>query len=108
MLRSFLHYSLDVFYVPGDVLCDLIDLFGVYPIPEDKLVWCLWYTKSTQQVANLRARCLVRTVNYIVSSRRVHRTEDTFATEIGKELTISQLKDILSRHIPMSTPRRKK
>ena len=52
-------------------------------------------------------------MNYIVFSRRVHGTEDTFTTEIGEELIIhddsppihlSQLKDILSRHIPMSTP----
>ena len=55
----------------------------------------------------------MRAMNNIVFSRRVHRTEETFATEIEKELTIhnnsppihlSQLKDILPRHIPMSTP----
>ena len=55
----------------------------------------------------------MRTINNIVLSRRVHGTEETFANEIGKELTIhddsppihlSQLRDILPCHIPMSTP----
>ena len=111
--RCFLHYSPDVNYVPADVVCYLIDLFGVYQIPEDKPVWLLWYKKFPQQVADLRARALVRAVNNIVLSRGVHGTEETFATEIRKELTIhddsppihlSQLKYILPRHILMSTP----
>ena len=111
--RCFLHYSPDVYYVPADVVCYLIDLFGVYQIPENKPVWLLWYTKSPHQVADLRARALVCSVNYIVLSRRVHGTEETSANEIGKELTIhddsppihlSQLKDLLPRHIPMLTP----
>ena len=100
--------------MPADVVCFLIDLFDVYQLPEDKPVWLLWYTKSPQQGADLRARGLVRAVNDIVLSRRAHGTEETFANEIGKELTIhddsppihlSKLKDILPRHIPMSIPR---
>ena len=99
--------------MPADVVCYLMDLFGVHQIPEGKPIWLLQYTKSPQQVADLRARALVRAMNNNLLSRRVHGTEETFATEIGKELTIhddsppfhlSQLKDILPRHIPMSTP----
>ena len=75
-------------------------------------MWLLC-TKSPQQVADVRARSLVRAVNYILLSRRVHGTKDIFANEVGKELTIhddsppihlSQLKGILSCHIPMWTP----
>ena len=99
--------------MPADVVCFLIDLFNVYQIPEEKPVWLLWYTKSPQQMADLRARALVRSVNNIVWSRRAHGTQETFANEIGKELTIhddsppihlSKLKDILPRHILVSIP----
>ena len=104
--RCFLHYSPDVYYVPADVVCFLIDLFDAYQIPEDKPVWLLWYTKSSQQVVDLRARALVRAVNNIVLSRRPHGTEETFATEIGKELTIHSSDSSLQieGHPPWSHP----
>ena len=44
--HCFLHYSLDIAYVPADVMCYSIDLFGVYRIPEDKYVWVLWHIWS--------------------------------------------------------------
>ena len=93
-------------------MCYLIDLFGVYPIREDKPIWMLWYPKFPHQLLDLRGRALVRTMKNIVSPQRVHGDE-TFANEIGKELTVhddpplihlSQSKDILPRHFIVSTP----